>query len=50
MTGKQQKALSFYRRIRISLGLMGILPFLLVIYLFLTEKITLSRCRRPLIN
>ncbi len=42
MTRKQQKALSFYRRIRISLGLMGILPFLLVTYLFLTEKITPS--------
>ncbi|MCF6187015.1 MAG: hypothetical protein L3J49_05995 [Desulfobulbaceae bacterium] len=42
MTRKQQKTFSFYRKIRISLGLMGILPFLLVIYLFLTEKITLS--------
>ncbi len=42
MTKKQQKALSFYRRIRISLGLMGILPFLLVVYLFLTEKISLT--------
>lgn len=34
-TGKQE--LSFYRRIRISLGLMGILPFLLAIYLVLKE-------------
>ncbi len=42
MTRKQQQTFSFYRKIRISLGLMGILPFLLVIYLFLTEKITLS--------
>ncbi len=42
MTTKQQQALSFYRRIRISLGLMGILPFLLVIYLFLAEKISLT--------
>ena len=42
MTREQQKALSFYRRIRISLGLMGILPFLLVVYLFLTEKISLT--------
>ncbi|MBU1420282.1 MAG: adenylate/guanylate cyclase domain-containing protein [Proteobacteria bacterium] len=34
-TRKQE--LSFYRRIRISLGLMGILPFLLAMYLVLQE-------------
>jgi len=34
--------MSFYRKIRISLGLMGILPFLLVIYLFIQEKISFS--------
>ncbi len=34
-TRKQE--LSFYRRIRISLGLMGILPFLLAMYLVLKE-------------
>ncbi len=35
-------SMSFYRKIRISLGLMGILPFLLVIYLFIQEHISLS--------
>lgn len=42
MTTKQKQAISFYQKIRISLGLMGVLPYLLVIYLFLTEKISLS--------
>ncbi|HHB75563.1 MAG TPA: hypothetical protein ENK84_03340, partial [Desulfobulbus sp.] len=40
-TGKDT-GMSFYRKIRISLGLMGILPFLLVIYLFIQEHISLS--------
>ena len=37
-----KQKLTFYRKIRISLALMGILPFLVVIYLFLQEHITLS--------
>jgi len=40
-TGKKQD-MSFYRKIRIALGLMGIIPFLLVIYLFIQEHISLS--------
>jgi class 3 adenylate cyclase len=42
MTIKQKQALSFYRKIRISLGLMGVLPFLMVSYLLMAEEITLS--------
>ncbi|HHD64823.1 MAG TPA: adenylate/guanylate cyclase domain-containing protein [Desulfobulbaceae bacterium] len=42
MTTKQQQRMSFYRKIRISLGLMGILPFLLVMYLFIQEQISFS--------
>jgi class 3 adenylate cyclase len=40
--GQSGKGMSFYRKIRISLALMGILPFLLVIYLFIEEHISLS--------
>ncbi len=40
--GLSRKGMSFYRKIRISLALMGILPFLLVIYLFIEEHISLS--------
>ncbi len=39
---KHKSGMSFYRKIRISLGLMGILPFLLLIYLFIQEHISLS--------
>lgn len=42
MKTKQTQELNFYRKIRMSLGLMGILPFLFVTYLFLTENISLS--------
>lgn len=42
MTMTTKKSMSFYRKIRISLGLMGILPFLLVIYLFIQEQISFS--------
>jgi len=43
MTGIMHgRGMTFYRKIRISLALMGILPFLLVIYLFLQEHISLS--------
>lgn len=35
--GRKRQELSFYRKIKISLGLMGILPFLLTIYLLLQE-------------
>ncbi len=42
MKAQQDTGMSFYRKIRISLGLMGILPFLLVIYLFMQEHISLS--------
>ncbi|NPA95443.1 MAG: adenylate/guanylate cyclase domain-containing protein [Thermodesulfobacteria bacterium] len=37
-----KQGMSFYRKIRISLALMGILPFLLVIYLFIEQHISLS--------
>ena len=37
-----KRKMSFYRKIRISLALMGILPFLLVTYLFIEEHISLS--------
>ncbi len=33
----QNKDVSFYRKIKVSLGLMGVLPFMLTIYLFSTE-------------
>ncbi len=33
----QNKGVSFYRKIKVSLGLMGVLPFMLTIYLFSTE-------------
>ena len=39
---KTKKGMSFYRKIRISLGLMGILPFMLLMYLFIQEHISLS--------
>ncbi len=42
MKAGKDTGMSFYRKIRISLGLMGILPFLLVIYLFIQEHISLS--------
>ncbi|MBU0946129.1 MAG: hypothetical protein KJ804_17290 [Proteobacteria bacterium] len=42
MRTKKQE-LSFYRKIRISLGLMGILPFLLAMYLLLQEVETPSQ-------
>ncbi len=42
MKAEKNTGMSFYRKIRISLGLMGILPFLLVIYLFIQEHISLS--------
>ncbi len=42
MKAQKDTGMSFYRKIRISLGLMGILPFLLVIYLFMQEHISLS--------
>ncbi len=34
MEPRQKKSISFYRKIKISLALMGILPFLLSVYLF----------------
>ncbi len=37
-----QPAQSFYRKIRISLGLMGVIPILLVTYLLFYEKISAS--------
>lgn len=33
----QNKGVSFYRKIKVSLGLMGVLPFMLTLYLFSTE-------------
>ena len=42
MKAGKNTGMSFYRKIRISLSLMGILPFLLVIYLFIQEHISLS--------
>ncbi len=38
----RKQGMTFYRKIRISLALMGILPFLLVIYLFIEQHISLS--------
>ena len=38
----KQKTAQFYRTIRISLGLMGILPFMLVVWLFYQEGISIS--------
>jgi signal transduction histidine kinase len=38
----KQKTASFYRKIRISLGLMGILPFMLVAWIFYEEGVHLS--------
>ena len=38
----KQKTAKFYRKIRISLGLMGILPFMLAAWLFYQEGISLS--------
>ena len=38
MLPRLKKDISFYRKIRMSLGLMGVLPFLLTIYLISTES------------
>jgi len=40
MEKSQKQSISFYRKIRISLALMGVLPFLLAVYLFARQQET----------